>query len=93
MTEQKRIELIKGHIIEAKRFGNPTITENGYIAVEDGVIAGVFTELPERYKNLAVTDYTGRLILQGFCDMHLHAPQFPMLGMGMDLPLLDWLKT
>lgn len=25
--------------------------------------------------------------------MHLHAPQYPMLGMGMDLPLLDWLNT
>lgn len=93
MTEQTRVELIKGNIIEAKRFGNPSITENGYIAVEDGVIAGVFAELPERYQNLPVSDYTGRLILQGFCDMHLHAPQFPMLGMGMDLPLLDWLKT
>ena len=28
-----------------------------------------------------------------FCDMHLHAPQYPMLGMGMDLPLIDWLNT
>jgi len=25
--------------------------------------------------------------------MHLHAPQYPMLGMGMDLPLMDWLKA
>ncbi|MCI8971561.1 MAG: amidohydrolase family protein, partial [Oscillibacter sp.] len=25
--------------------------------------------------------------------LHLHAPQYPMLGMGMDLPLLDWLNT
>ncbi|MDO4315348.1 MAG: amidohydrolase family protein, partial [Oscillospiraceae bacterium] len=26
-------------------------------------------------------------------DLHLHAPQYPMLGMGMDLPLLDWLNA
>ena len=25
--------------------------------------------------------------------MHLHAPQYPMLGMGMDLPLLEWLNA
>ena len=31
--------------------------------------------------------------MQSFADMHLHAPQYPMLGMGMDLPLLDWLNT
>ena len=33
------------------------------------------------------------LILQSFADLHLHAPQYPMLGMGMDLPLLDWLNA
>ncbi len=38
-------------------------------------------------------DYGDRLIMQSFADMHLHAPQYPMLGMGMDLPLLDWLNT
>ena len=33
------------------------------------------------------------LIVQSFADLHLHAPQYPMLGTGMDLPLLDWLNT
>lgn len=87
------MELIKGHIIEAKIFGDPVITENGYLAVEDGRIAGVFATLPDAYQGAPVTDFSGRLILQGFCDMHLHAPQYPMLGMGMDLPLMDWLKA
>ncbi len=87
------IELIKGDIIEAKSFGDPEMTENGYLAVKDGVVQGVFAALPEQYKNAWITDFSGRLILQGFSDMHLHAPQYPMLGMGMDLPLLDWLKT
>ncbi len=87
------IELIKGNIVEAKCFGEPNIIEDGYIVTDDGVIAGVFSKLPEQYKNAPLTDYNGKLILQGFCDMHLHGPQYPMLGMGMDLPLLDWLKT
>jgi len=87
------MELIKGHIIEAKTFGDPAITENGYLAVEDGRIAGVFANLPDAYQGAPVTDFSDRLILQGFCDMHLHAPQYPMLGMGMDLPLMDWLKA
>ncbi len=87
------MQLIRGHLIEAKRFGEPDITENGYIAVEGGVIKGVYADLPEAYAGAPVTDYSDRLVLQGFCDMHLHASQFPMLGMGMDLPLLDWLRT
>jgi len=93
MTGPRNIEIIKGNIVEAKRFGAPEITENGYIVLENGVILGVFDELPEQYRSAPVTDYGDSLILQGFCDMHLHAPQYPMLGMGMDLQLLDWLKT
>ena len=41
----------------------------------------------------SVEDYGDCLIVQSFADMHLHAPQYPMLGMGMDLPLLDWLNA
>ncbi len=87
------IELIKGHIIEAKTFGDPVITENGYLAAENGVVLGVYSALPEHFSGVPVTDYSNQLVLQGFCDMHLHAPQYPMLGMGMDLPLMDWLKA
>ena len=87
------IELIKGHIVEAKSFGDPVITENGYLAVKDGALLGVYSALPEEYSGAKLTDYSGKLILQGFSDMHLHAPQYPMLGMGMDLPLMDWLKA
>ena len=87
------IELIKGHIIEAKTFGDPVITENGYLAAENGIVLGVYSALPERFSGVPVTDYSNQLVLQGFCDMHLHAPQYPMLGMGMDLPLMDWLKA
>lgn len=93
MTEQNERIIIKGNIVEAKRFGDPDITENGYLVAERGMVIGVFRKLPERYAGAKIEDYTNRLILQGFCDMHLHAPQYPMLGMGMDLPLLDWLKT
>ncbi len=94
MTEQLTgLTLIKGHIIEAKTFGDPVITENGYIAVKDGVIQGVYSEIPAEFAGANIEDYSDKLILQGFSDMHLHAPQYPMLGMGMDLPLMDWLKA
>jgi len=87
------IRVLKGHIVSAPRLGELQVAENGYLVLEDGVIRGVYQALPEEYAAAPVTDYGDKLILQSFADMHLHAPQYPMLGMGMDLPLLDWLNT
>lgn len=34
-----------------------------------------------------------QFLIPGFIDCHIHAVQFPNLGMGYDKPLLDWLET
>ena len=39
-----------------------------------------------------VTD-VGTFLLPGLVDLHVHAPQWPQLGTGLDLPLADWLFT
>ncbi|MEX0280385.1 MAG: guanine deaminase [Arenibacterium sp.] len=31
------------------------------------------------------------VLLPGFVDLHIHAPQFPQLGSALDVPLEDWL--
>lgn len=85
--------ILKGNIVSAPALGKWDIAEQGYLVLEDGVIAGVFPTLPEQYIGAPMEDYGDRLILQSFADLHLHAPQYPMLGMGMDLPLLDWLNA
>ncbi len=87
------IRVLRGNLISAPRLGKLDVVERGYLVLEDGVIQGVFDKLPETFATAPVTDYGEQLILQSFADMHLHAPQYPMLGMGMDLPLLDWLNT
>ena len=84
---------LKGTIVSAPVLGQLEVLEDGYLVTEDGVVAGTFPVLPERYAGIPVEDWSGRLILQSFADLHLHAPQYSMLGMGMDLPLLDWLDT
>lgn len=33
-----------------------------------------------------------QLILPGFVDLHVHAPQWPNAGLALDLPLEDWLQ-
>ena len=82
--------IIKGTFID-------TITKDelrirkGYILVEDGLTKDFSEENPD--KSLKLFDYTDKLIIPGISDLHLHAPQYPNLGLGFDLELLDWLDT
>src|SRR5699024_7166237 len=82
------LTIIKGTIVSAPALGQLDITPGGYLVAEDGVIQGVYETLPERYAGAPAEDYGDALILQSFADLHLHGAQYPMLGMGMDLPLL-----
>ena len=85
------MRIIKGNIIEAVGLGKLRTIEHGYIVLDsDGTIRGVYEELPS--SDGKIEDYGDALILQGFCDMHIHAPQYPLTGMGMDLPLIEWLN-
>ncbi len=38
-----------------------------------------------------VTVPDGSVLLPGLIDLHVHAPQWPQLGTGLDLPLEQWL--
>ena len=87
------IKILHGHIVHTPKFGELEIFENGYIALNNDVIAYVGKDLPAEWSHGERIDMTDQLVTPSFCDMHLHAPQYAMLGMGMDLPLLDWLNT
>ena len=86
-------QILKGNIVHAPQMGRLDILEHGCLVLEDGVITAVSDRVPEGLEHAELRDFGHRLIMQSFVDMHLHAPQYPMLGMGMDLPLLDWLNT
>ncbi len=87
------ITVLKGTILSAPRLGALEVVENGYLVARDGILQGTWQELPEAYKNFPVEDFGDSLILQSFSDMHLHGPQYPMLGLGMDKTLLGWLRS
>lgn len=86
---------IKGNVLFTKEFGSYEIFENSVIVVEDNLVVGVYPnrELPERYEQLHCTDYGDCLIIPGFVDLHLHAPQFGNLGLGLDKELMPWLEA
>lgn len=85
--------VLKGTICHSITPTELSITEHGYLVCEDGLCAGVFTELPEKYTALECTDFGDSLIIPGLTDLHLHAPQYTFRATGMDLELLDWLNT
>lgn len=85
--------ILKGILVAAPALGELEIHAPGYLVLEDCVTVGVFDELPSRYDGAPVEDFGNCLITQSFADLHLHAPQYPMVGTGMDLPLLDWLNA
>ncbi len=85
--------ILKGNIVSAPELGKLEILEHGYLVAAEGLIVGTFDRLPAQYAQAHIEDYGDALILQSFSDMHLHGPQFPMLGMGMDEELLGWLNT
>ena len=86
-------QVLRGNIVHAPAMGRLDILEHGCLVLEDGVITGLYPDLPAHLEGAEVRDFGDRIIMQSFADMHLHAPQYPMMAMGMDLPLLDWLEA
>lgn len=85
--------ILKGNVVYSKTPQELEIVENGYIVYADGVVQGVYAELPEQYANDEIEDYGDKIIIPGLVDTHIHAPQYAFRGLGMDMELLDWLNT
>ena len=85
--------VIKGNIIFSKDKLKLNIQEHAYLVCMDGLCAGVFEALPEKYRDLPCKDYKECLIIPGMTDLHVHAPQYSYRGLGMDLELIDWLNA
>ena len=88
----KKPFILKGHICYTPEKDRLEIRENAFAVCEDGVCRGVFDEVPERWSGLEIIDCTGKLVIPGLADLHIHAPQFSYRGTGMDHELLDWLE-
>ena len=75
---------IKGDIIFTKNINQFEIIEDGYLVIKDDKIERVCKELDE---NIDIIDYTNHIIIPGFVDVHMHAPQINNIGLGADRQL------
>jgi guanine deaminase len=71
------------------------------VANDDGEIVGVHTAqdpgveaLVRRFAAAGTLVRFGadQYLLPGLVDLHIHAPQWPQLGLALDLPLEEWLQ-
>lgn len=91
--QNKTTFALRGNIIFTKEIGSLEIREQQYLVCEDGLVAGIYPQLPEQFQDVPVENMGERLIIPGLTDLHVHAPQYSFRGLGMDLELLDWLNT
>jgi len=76
---------------------NPSAWEHfadGLLVVDEGRITDVGPADALQKKlptDLAITDYSGKLIVPGFIDCHVHYPQLDIIG-SYGAQLLDWLN-
>jgi guanine deaminase len=89
----KEVKIYKGDIIFCESPRSFTTLENGYIITENNKIKETVQNLPAKYSDTEIFDFSGNLIIPGFVDIHLHAPQFENLGLGYDNELLPWLNN
>ena len=66
---------------------------DGWLVVVDGKVEGVWQRLPERYSHLDVKDFSGKIVIPGLSDLHVHASQYQFRGLWMDEELIQWLNT
>lgn len=86
------IKILKGNIIFAREKNKFEIYEQGFIVVENGKIVKVTSILPEIYHSIPIEDMGEDLIIPGFVDLHVHAPQWLNTGIGYSKELIPWLN-
>ncbi len=102
MTPSVRGKALRGNFIHAPEPGAIEPLVDGLLTIDDtGTISGLYpAEHPDRaateksardtddFIEFAATDY----LIPGFVDLHVHAPQYPKLGLALEEPLEVWLE-
>ncbi|MDW3176891.1 MAG: amidohydrolase family protein [Acidimicrobiia bacterium] len=81
--------------VRASVFQTPSPTEFSHlddvvITITDGVITSI-TPAADHDGSIDVALPATTVLVPGFIDLHIHAPQWPQLGTGYDVPLDEWL--
>lgn len=84
------MQAFRAHIMHSPERGLIERITDALVSVDPD---GQITNIAEGDSAPATVDLRDRgVLLPGLVDLHIHAPQFPQLGTGLDVPLEDWLS-
>ncbi|KFB42696.1 AGAP005282-PA-like protein [Anopheles sinensis] len=92
-------QVFLGQIVHSKSLEELELYVDGFLAVSDGKIEAIGDRsqlsslLPEAAQYAKVELSPSQFLLPGLIDCHIHAPQVPNIGLGLDKPLLEWLES
>lgn len=87
------MEIYHGNIVYSKSKDDLAEYKDGYVVVQNGVVEGVYQELPDEFVGANTTELErDEVLIPAFSDLHVHAPQYPNRGLQTDELLSDWLS-
>jgi guanine deaminase len=91
-TTRDTRKIFKALVINPLSIGQADFYDPGYLIIRNGNIEEVTRKDPRpRYSNNEFRDLSGFTILPGLVDIHVHLPQFAIMGIGSE-SLLSWLQ-
>eukprot|EP01091_Cochliopodium_minus_P018841 TRINITY_DN7738_c0_g1_i1.p1 TRINITY_DN7738_c0_g1~~TRINITY_DN7738_c0_g1_i1.p1 ORF type:complete len:437 (-),score=127.50 TRINITY_DN7738_c0_g1_i1:54-1364(-) len=92
-------KIFKGNLVFSNKQAKLNIIQNGLLGVDNnGKIALVQNDpskldsVIKENKGAEYIDLGKKFLIPGFIDTHAHSVQYPNIGTGTDLELLDWLN-
>ncbi len=93
-------QVFRGNFFHAPKYGEIALLAQYLLVVDEaGIITGVLPPTAPNYASVLAAarvagtlhDFGEQLVLPGFVDLHIHAPQWPQAGVALDAPLNVWL--
>lgn len=95
-------KVIKASFFHSPEYGGIEFLKQALVFVSsDGIISKVIRQDDENYLELLdrhskdnhFFDFKDKILLPGFIDLHIHAPQWPQAGLALDDELSYWLNN
>jgi guanine deaminase len=89
--------VVVGTVMQTPTHRELQVRENVAVVVRDGVVEAIHPAVSREGVDACVASddvvylSSRERLLPGLVDTHIHAPQWPQLGTGLDIPLEQWL--
>ena len=102
MKTWKPKKIIKASFFHSPTYGDIEFLEHAILLVSDnGIISEIIRKEDENYQQILnqyshdsnFIDFKDKILLPGFIDLHIHAPQWPQAGLALDDELSHWLNN